>query len=328
VAALAVFSACAGNSSAVTPANATLTNSYVGKTAFINGRPVTAARVNLIKAPYYKTSYVKDAKPLAKYWAYTINFYGTYASAFNYPDNINQVATINNVGGQGCTNKLFGYGKTTFWIMAAYNQISEYQVGTKLLKSLSVSSNDMPSSCAMNKQGDLAVGMLDGTDSGDVAIFKGAKGTPTFYKSPLAREYFNGYDPKGNLFFNGFTSGYEFQLEELPAGSSTVQTITTSNSPEFPGSVQWDGKYMTVFDQVTNEIYQYSIKGTKATLKHTIALNGSSDCAQTWITSKLVYCGDAGLNDGLVFDYPAGGSPVATFVGNFDEPLGTVAAEK
>ncbi|HEY1429921.1 MAG TPA: hypothetical protein VGF18_10130 [Candidatus Tumulicola sp.] len=328
IAALVLLPACVSNSGTVTPANAASANSYVGRTLRIDGRPVTAARSSLTKLSYYATGYdSRTAKSTAKYWDYTINFYGTYASVFNYPKNTNEVDTINNVGGQGCTNKLFGYGKTTFWIMAAYNQISEYQVGTKLLKSLSVSSNDMPSSCAMNLEGDLAVGMLDGTDSGDVAIFKKAKGRPKFYKSSLTQEYFNGYDDKGNLFFDGF-AGRDFQLDELPAGSSTTKVITTSNTVQFPGSVQWDGKYMNVFDQLANQMYQYEIKGTKATLMNTITFTGSGDCAQTWIASKVVYCGDAALNDGLVFDYPAGGSPVATFVGNFDEPLGTVAAQK
>ena len=46
------------------------------------------------------------------------------------------------------------------------------------------------------------------------------------------------------------------------------------------------------------------------------------------VKSGLVYCGDAGNDDGEVFMYPAGGSPVATFTGNFDTPLGVVAAEK
>jgi hypothetical protein len=35
-----------------------------------------------------------------------------------------------------------------------------------------------------------------------------------------------------------------------------------------------------------------------------------------------------GTDGSEVFDYPAGGSPVAVFTGNFDEPLGTVAARK
>ncbi len=59
---------------------------------------------------------------------------------------------------------------------------------------------------------------------------------------------------------------------------------------------------------------------------HTV--HDSSDCAQTWIAKGLVYCGDAGNNDGEVFKYPAGGSAIAVFTGNFDLPLGTVAAQK
>ena len=116
-------------------------------------------------------------------------------------------------------------------------------------------------------------------------------------------------------------------LVELPKGSSKFVTIKTSNSPEFPGSVQWDGTYLTVFDQDTSETYQYTVSGTTATLKNTIQFTGAGDCAQTWIVKGLLYCGDV-ENGGEVFDYPAGGSPIATFTGNFDSPLGVVAAKK
>ena len=92
--------------------------------------------------------------------------------------------------------------------------------------------------------------------------------------------------------------------------------------------MQWDGTYVTVFDQLANKMYQYTIAGTKATLKGTISFSGSSDCAQTWIAKGVVYCGDAGNDNGEVFNYPTGGSPVAVFTGNFDEPLGTVAARE
>ncbi|MGC2407538.1 MAG: hypothetical protein WA431_14115 [Candidatus Cybelea sp.] len=34
------------------------------------------------------------------------------------------------------------------------------------------------------------------------------------------------------------------------------------------------------------------------------------------------------VHERRAFRYPAGGSPVATFTGNFDEPLGVVAAKK
>jgi hypothetical protein len=325
--ALAICSACAGGS-AVAPSSATNSVEYVGRTASVNGRLVTAARPNLSGVSRY-SGIVPDltANSTSKDFEYTINFYGSYASIFDYPVSDKQIGTINNVGGQGCTNVLHGYGRRTFWIVAAYNDIAEFRVPQKQIKTLSVSDGSMPSSCAMNKDGDLAVGILDGPSTGDVLIYKSASGSGTFVKTPLAREYFDGYDPNGNLFFDGFNSASAFQLDELPNGSSKVQTITTSNTVEFPGSVQWDGKYLTVFDQLANAMYQYTISGTKATLKGTISFTGSGDCAQTWIAKGVVYCGDAFNDNGEVFSYPAGGSPIAVFTGNFNEPLGTVAAK-
>jgi hypothetical protein len=96
----------------------------------------------------------------------------------------------------------------------------------------------------------------------------------------------------------------------------------------FPGSVQWDGTYLTVTDQEANAMYQYTVSGTKATLKGTVSLSGSVECAQTWIATGIVFCADAGDYGAEVFNYPAGGSPIAVFTGNFDLPLGTVAVKR
>jgi hypothetical protein len=92
--------------------------------------------------------------------------------------------------------------------------------------------------------------------------------------------------------------------------------------------VQWDGTYVTVFDQLTNSTYQYTVSGTTATLKHTITYTGMGDCAQTWIVPGLLYCADAGTDAAEAFKYPQGGKPVATFTGAFDGPLGVTAAQK
>jgi hypothetical protein len=319
--ALAICAACSG--AAVAPSNAALNSGYIGKTLSVNGRLVTAARANLSALPSYATI-VPDRRAKSKIFEYIINFYGTYASIFDYPKSDQQIGTITNVGGQGCTNVLYGYGKKTFWIVAGTDQISKYAVPKKLIKSLSVPYGQ-PSSCGMNTSGDLAVGNLS---NGDIIIFKHASGSGTVMTTPLAREYFDGYDPQGNLFFDGFTSGNAFELVELPKGSTTFQPITTSNTVQFPGSVQWDGTYLTVFDQLANATYQYTISGTKATLKGTVSLSGSSDCAQTWIATGIVFCADAGSYGAEVFNYPAGGSPIANFTGQFDLPLGTVAAKR
>jgi len=327
VVALAIVSAC-GSGSAVAPSAATFNASYSGKTLFVNGRPTTAARLSPM--PRY-AELVPDRTSKSKY-EYIINYYGTYASMFNYPKSTQMIGQIDGAGGQGCTNVLYGYGKKIIWNAGRTNNvITEYKVpSNKVLKTLSLGYT-FTSSCGMNTSGDLAVGVLLGNSygaGGQVVIFKNATGSGTVYDTPLAREYFNGYDPSGNLFADGFDLNYNFTLVELAKGSSKFVTIKTSNAPEFPGSVQWDGTYVTVFDQLTNQLYQYTVSGTTATLKNTVQLTGSSDCAQTWIVKGLLYCGDAGNNNGEVFKYPAGGSAIATFTGNLGLPLGVTAAKR
>jgi hypothetical protein len=323
--ALAICAACSGGSAAA-PSTGGLNYQYVGKMLYVNGRPVTAARLN--PTPRYATM-VPERRAKGKDFEYVINSYGSYASIFDYPKSVQQIGQINNVGGQGCTNVLYGYGKKTFWIVAGQNQITEYKVEKTPIKTLSVNYS-FPTSCAMDNSGDLAVGIFfeSGAGGGDVVIFKNASGSGTVYTTPLSAEYFDGYDPQGNLFADGFNRSGAFELVELPKGSSKFVGITLSNTVEFPGSVQWDGKYVTVFDQEANNFYQYTISGTKATLEGTVSLKGSGDCAQTWNVGSLVYCGDAGNDGGEVFKYPAGGSPVAVFTGNFVTPLGVVAAQK
>jgi hypothetical protein len=331
---LAICSACGGAlrqaqaDMAVAPSSSALSGAYtyVGKTLFVNGRPVTAA--HLSPMPRYATM-VPDHH-VRKKFEYVFNDYGTYASIFDYPKSVQQIGSIYGDGGQGCTNVLYGYGNKIFWNIGGPDQITEYKVPKTPIKTLSVAYS-FPSSCAMNTSGDLAIGILyaSGTGGGDVVIFKNASGSPTVYTTALDEEFFDGYDNQGNLFADGFTGNRSgFALVELPKGGTKFKTITTSNAVQFPGSVQWDGTYLTVFDQLTNEFYQYTISGTKATLKNTITLSGSSDCAQTWIVKGLVYCGDAGNNNGEVFKYPAGGSPIAVFTGSFDLPLGAVAAKR
>jgi hypothetical protein len=295
---------------------------------YLNGRPVTAARLSPM--PRYATSFVPDHHGKKKY-EYVFNYYGTYATIFDYPKSKQQVGAIYGDGGQGCSNVLYGYGKKIMWNVGGQNQITEYKVPDTPIKTLPAFPYSFPTSCAMNTSGDLAVGTFfeSGAGGGHVVIYKNASGqSSTDYTTPLVAEYFDGYDNQGNLFADGFTGSYNFGLVELPKGSSKFVTITTSNSVSFPGSVQWDGTYLTVFDQGTEDLYQYTISGTKATLQNTVALSGSSDCAQTWIATGLIYCGDAGNNDGEVYKYPAGGSAVAVLTGNFDFPLGVTAAQK
>jgi hypothetical protein len=322
--ALAIVSAC-GSASTVAPSAASPNVTHAGNMLFVHGRPVTAERLNQLPR---LAQFVPEAAK-SKSYEYIFNDYQSYASIFDYPKSSKMIGQINGAGGQGCTNVLYGYGKKIFWNAGRTNNVmTEYQVPGKQIKTLPID-YDYTSSCAMNADGDLAVGVLLGNSygaGGQEVIFTKATGQGKVYNTPLHKAFFAGYDTKGNLFADGENQSYEFQFVELPKGKKAV-TITTSNAPQFPGSVQWDGKYVTVFDQDTSELYQYTISGTNATLKNTITFSGVGDCAQTWIVPGLLYCADAFNDDGLVFKYPAGGSPVATFTGNFDEPLGVTVAQ-
>ena len=72
------------------------------------------------RAAAYADDRSRPERPMStKYFEYVINFYGSYAGIFHYPTSDQQIGTINDVGGQGCTNVLHGYGHRTFWIIAA-----------------------------------------------------------------------------------------------------------------------------------------------------------------------------------------------------------------
>ena len=247
---------------------------------------------------------------------YFSNFYGSGTLLeFDYPKSESPIGSISFNGGGFCTK-----GARTFWVTAS-DEIAEFKVGgatpIRVLRT-----GPYTSGCAI----DPATGDLAALDliSGGVTIFHKARGKGKVIGGS-GEAYFDGYDNQSDLFVDGFSSNQGFSLVELKKGSSAFVTITTSNTVQFPGSVQWDGKYLTVLDQLPDAIYQYTVSGTKATLKGTVLLSGAADCGATWIARPYVYCADAGNNDDEVFKYPAGGKAIAVLQGNFDEPLGVVS---
>jgi hypothetical protein len=221
------------------------------------------------------------------------------------------------------------YGKHTFWVTASgSNEIEEFKVGgTSPVETLSESAGE-PWSCAIDPAtGDLATTI---TSNGDVILYQNASGSGTVITTPLFAASYDGYDNLGNLFVDGFTSGPTFALIELPKGSSTFLTITTSNTVQWPGGVQWDGKYVTVGDENAHAIYRYTVSGTTATLVDTVKLRGAeaSFCAQDVITTHFVYCPDPGMMEANVYKYPRGGHRVAYLRRSFNSPVGAVKVTK
>jgi len=146
----------AGGDMTVAPSATTVNATDVGRTLFVNGRPITAARLN----PLPRYAELVPDKSKSKNYEYIFNYYDTYASIFDYPKSVQQIGTINGAGGQGCTNVLYGYGKKLFWNAGRTNDlIYEYRVPKKLIKTRSLNYT-YTSSCAMNTSGDIAVGVL------------------------------------------------------------------------------------------------------------------------------------------------------------------------
>jgi hypothetical protein len=128
--------------------------------------------------------------------------------------------------------------------------------------------------CAINpRNGDLA---LTSRYSGDVTIYKNARGTPSVYSDPAVPGYFYcTYDNAGNLFITADSTDHP--LAELVKGSSTIAEIAYPRAT-YLGSASWDGSYLVlarsgeynvpvVFDRV-------SVSGSKATIVSSLQLYG------------------------------------------------------
>ena len=205
-----------------------------------------------------------------KKFEYIFNYYGTYASIFNYPKSVRDRSDQWRRWPRVHERPLRLW-EENLWNVGGDTQITEYKVPDTPIKTLSVYS--FPSSCAMNTSGDLAVGIFYGQlgPGGQVVIFKNGSGSGTVYTHAVGRRVLRRLRQQRESLrrrLYGDRSG--FALVELPKGSTKFETITTSNHSEFPGSVQWDGTYLTVFDQDTNQIYRYTVSGTTATLKGTV----------------------------------------------------------
>jgi hypothetical protein len=200
-------------------------------------------------------------------------------------------------------------------------------------------------SCAIDPvTGDLAV--TSGTNisggAGVVGIFPdGGKGTPTFYSDSSMQEMFwCGYDTKGDLFVDGQPGlyGVGFALAELPKGKKALTNIKlTGGKINYPGQVQWDGKYLLVGDQEaqgsgspqTSAIYETT--GATGKIVKKIALKGSTDVAQYEVLGSTILGpnsldGSGGGGDVLFYKYPAGGASTKKLTGGFDYPIGLVVS--
>ena len=205
------------------------------------------------------------------------------------------------------------------------NAVYEYaHGGTTPIASFSVAGDT--NSCSVDPAtGNLAVTVFDGSGGYNVAIFKDASGPPTTYSDDIDLPYC-GYDKNGNLFTDGFGSSGT-ALTELPAGGGSFENITVSPSIALdPGTVQWDGRYITVeggAGEVKRPpvIYRLRVSGSGARVIGTtrLKLRRPHFTAQlSWIQGGAILAPFSSPGHGLasnfgVWPYPRGGKPLMFF---------------
>jgi hypothetical protein len=216
-----------------------------------------------------------------------------------------------------------------FFTSFAGQQIVEYaHGGTSPINTLSNPGQYMEGCSVDTKTGDLAAIDFEpstGGGGGSVAIFAHASGSPTVLTDPnLHLGYQIGYDNKGNIFVDGVDSSNNFEFAELPKGSSSFTEITLGVSITTPGGVQWDGKYVTVGDAKSGDIYQTDGAGGK--IEGTTSLSDSDGIFQYFIGGKKVVGPNAYSANAGIWKYPKGGNPTMTITGITD-PFGAAISK-
>jgi hypothetical protein len=197
------------------------------------------------------------------------------------------------------------------------HQITEYAHGGTAPIANLIDNDGRTNGCSINPiNGDLAVTNFFGaTGLGSVSIYKNAHGTPLEYISPdIYYYYYCGYDNKGNLFVDGWSAGSSFAFVELPKNGNKFKTITLNHSISYPGGVQWDGNHVAVGDQY-GAIYQFDVKGSQGTEVGSTPLDQEKQIVQFWIQGGKVIGPNEHSANVMLWQYPAGGSPVKTLSG-------------
>jgi hypothetical protein len=145
-----------------------------------------------------------------------------------------------------------------------------------------------------------------------VYVYQTPTSTPIKYTVPNIRYIeFIGYDGQGNLFVDGQGSTISSVLAELPKGGNAFMDLTVAGTINNPGSIQWDGSYITVVSGAS--IYRLQISGSTASIAGqttlTLAWGRSGDF---WIQGNTViapHISDRPHNGRWVgfWHYPAGG---------------------
>jgi hypothetical protein len=226
--------------------------------------------------------------------------------------------------------------------------VVEYQHGgAKPIRSLRT--NGYTSGCSVAPNGDLAVGNSYSVNQykiGDVEIWKRASGSPKTYRNtqcPVPSP--PGYDDEGNLYVESSSPvGGHANVCELRANGRKLKSISVNEQIGGAGSVQWDGKYLTLTDTGYNglsatAIYQVREVSGNLVVVGTTVLSDPCDSGFTSVhqpfivgianppvnhTQGVAVVGSNALCRGDVafWPYTSGGNPTRTLRSAPGQPQG------
>lgn len=173
------------------------------------------------------------------------------------------------------------------------SEIYEYAHGGTAPIATATDQYGTPLGCSVDPTtGNVAVSNFSGpsgSGTGGVDLFAGGLGgTQSYYTNAnLYHVYPPGYDPQGNLFVQATEYSGAPDFAELPAGKKHF-TLLTGLTIYFPGSVQWDGFYLSVVDQDylydgTTEIYRVTVSGSKVTVVRSTNLTDDCYPGRNWM---------------------------------------------
>jgi hypothetical protein len=236
--------------------------------------------------------------------------------------------------------KLTGFGEPAgecvdasgdVWITdSKKQQIVEYaQGGSSPIATLSDAAYE-PNGCSIDPTtGDLAVANVKAVSgTGNLAIYKDAKGTAKLYDDPdIASYYFCSYDKNGTLTVDGDASDGAAKLANLAAGGTKLETLTPDQSLPSGGSLEWASTTLIIGQRHPDghlplKIFRFTIDGRDAKLKGSGPLNSNKSLQQFTLHGPTLITADE--DDGAVYlyRYPKTGAPFNEIKG-LNGPFGT-----
>lgn len=203
--------------------------------------------------------------------------------------------------------------------------------GTSAIESLSDPGYE-PGACGIDPStGDLAVANIvtDYFGTGDLLIFKDAKGSPTAYPAPsqstAGGEWGSvnavAYDDKQNVFVAGHAYPDQNVFAELPKGAGALENITLDQDfGSGLGNVQWDGKDIT-FSALQGDVYRFVVKGTKGKEVGSTILKNSTEVPYSWIEGSTIVTPQQSAKEVMFYKYPRGGKPTKKAITGFSVPM-------